>query len=214
MGISGTKMSVHSGMNEPKSWEHCELMCFLPADWDMPGAVGPGAQEKWSWPFNLLRAAGKYVSSTKAWVAYGHTLPNFNGEEGDEPLCPGSKLTGFLLVQPSMERPGFERLRLPDERIINLYLVVPITTAEAAWKVHAGADRSLNLITGFKNENEHAVIDYIIDSFRPCAVESLGSSTGSVLTAAELQQFLSFRAMLQGDSEDPQNETAEDIGVD
>ena len=40
MGISGTVMKVPRDIAHPERWQRCELICYLPADWEFPAALG------------------------------------------------------------------------------------------------------------------------------------------------------------------------------
>lgn len=173
MGISGTKMKVPNDISDPDLWSRCELMCYLPADWQLPGVLG-GLIDEWSWPIEMIRAIGEYVSRTASWIADMHGLPSMLRPPG-YPVVQGSKITNCIVLEPTNERDGFERVALPSGETVNLYLVVPLSSAEAQWKREVGAENSIFHFVGSKEEGRDSVaVDYVISTFRPCAVDDLG----------------------------------------
>jgi hypothetical protein len=42
MGVSGTRMKVPDDIEDGDQYARCELMCYLPADWHFPAALGVG----------------------------------------------------------------------------------------------------------------------------------------------------------------------------
>jgi hypothetical protein len=59
---------------------------------------------------------------------------------------------------------------------VQFLLVVPVTSAEAAWKREVGIEASLYYCIGSKAiGGENVMIDYVIDPQRPCAVTDLGA---------------------------------------
>jgi hypothetical protein len=175
MGISGTKMNVPQDVDNPEGrWNRCELMCYLPASWEFPTSLGNESDEK-SWPIDMMRAVGMYVSQTGAWLGESHGLPNMSSDPPGQVFCPQTKLSHVILLDPScIESPGFSPLVLPDGSFINFYLTVPLTSEEAAWKRAVGAADSIYYAVGSKEVGGDAIaIDYIIDPSRPCAVIDL-----------------------------------------
>ena len=64
---------------------------------------------------------------------------------------------------------------LPNGEVVNFYLVVPLTAAEAQWKREVGAEKSIFYMVGSKEEGgDNIAVDYAISTFRPCAVDDLG----------------------------------------
>lgn len=150
-------------------------MCYLPADWKFPaslGGVDVNVTEE-SWPIDMIRSLSTYVQATGSWLAEDHGLPNLCGEETGVPFTPNTKLSHMILLSPVMEDDDFSIVNV-DGTFVNLYLVVPLTAAEAAWKREVGASNSIYYIVGSKAlGGEHVLVDYIIDPKRPCCVTDL-----------------------------------------
>ncbi len=150
-----------------------------------------------NWPIQLLRDIAQYVNVYGAWVAEDHGLPNFLSDPPGLPFTPTTKLSHVILLSPVEEEERMTFCIVPDKKndeeqgeekpsnateeeeekkgqMVNFYLVVPLTTAEAQWKREVGASESIYYIVGSKAiGGNHVMVDYVIDHSRPCAVEDL-----------------------------------------
>eukprot|EP01040_Poterioochromonas_malhamensis_P008907 gene8907-9644_t len=204
MGLSGTKMNVPEGISNPNDYARAELICYLPPDWSFPPALGEGLNEQ-NWPLEMLRSYVQYVSSTKAWIARYHGLPNILSDPPGQQFVPCVPFSHVVLFDTEVnEKPGFAVADVDGEKV-NFYLVVPVTAAEAAWKREVGIEDSLFYAVGSKEESESVCIDYVIDPNRKCAV-----------TYHHLPEEIEFHRAQQGsededDSED-EGEGSEDEG--
>lgn len=173
-GISSTKMRVPDTIDEGEKYDRCELMCYLPADWQFPHSlVGPVDEQ--SWPFEFLRSIGGYVQQTGAWLAEDHGLPNFLSDPPGGPYLPGNNYLNAILLLPN-EDPSFCAVCISETENtwVNFYLVVPLTPDEAAWKREVGAENSIYYIVGSKAlGGDNVLVDYIIDPRRGCAVRDM-----------------------------------------
>jgi len=136
MGLSGHRMKTPSDMERPEQWRLCELMCYLPADWEPPqGLTGEVTEE--NWPLQMIREIARYVVEVDSYITESHGLCNMIG--GDKPLgtpfVPGSELTSTILLWPFTEHEDVAQYDAPnphtgEEECINLYLAVPVTDKE------------------------------------------------------------------------------------
>jgi hypothetical protein len=151
-------------------------MCYLPADWVFPKSVGMGEPlDENNWPLKMLRQYVDYVAATRNWVSYSHGIPNVMSEPHGEPFIPSTKLSHVVLLRPDNEEEGFSCCKVKRKKV-QFLLVVPVTSAEAAWKREVGIDASLYYCIGSKAiGGENVMIDYVIDPQRPCAVMDLGA---------------------------------------
>lgn len=153
----------------------------------------------------MLRSYVQYVSSTKAWIARYHGLPNILSDPPGQQFVPCVPFSHVVLFDTEVnEKPGFAVADVDGEKV-NFYLVVPVTAAEAAWKREVGIEDSLFYAVGSKEESESVCIDYVIDPNRKCAV-----------TYHHLPEEIEFHRAQQGsededDSED-EGEGSEDEG--
>jgi hypothetical protein len=154
----------------PGRTKYSELLCYLPANWEMPNALaGPITPQ--NWPFEMLRSLCSYVGRTHAWLSYDHGIPNLV-REGT--FAEGTKLASTVLLRPCNEAESFGSLAiLPQNVFVNFLLVVPVTLAEADWKRRVGAANSIYFMVGDKENDPEIAVGYVIDPLRPCAVEDL-----------------------------------------
>ena len=178
-------------------------MCYLPADWKFPSSLGGAQVTDESWPIDMIRSLSKYVQATGSWLAENHGLPNFSGEETGMPFTPSTKLSHMILLSPIMEDDDFNVVNV-DGTFVNLYLVVPLTAAEAAWKREVGAVNSIYYIVGSKAlGGEHVLVDYIIDPKRPCCVTDLN--------CREIYDNLPHEQDEEEESEDEESDDEDDM---
>ncbi|WP_294391129.1 suppressor of fused domain protein [Prosthecobacter sp.] len=154
-GMSDRPMTVPSGAEE---FRHAELMICLPAEWKLAqsqmGEVGPADfnDERNYWPVRWLKKLARLPHEYDTWIGPSHTIPN-----GDpaEPLAIGLPFTGFLVFHPAMVPDGFHRLCVSDEKTINFYAIIPITTNEMDFKLQHGAAALLQRLM------EHGVTELV-----------------------------------------------------
>jgi hypothetical protein len=172
MGMSGTKMNVPHDLPDRELYARAELLCYLPANWNLPKALGGPITEE-NWPVEMIRSLANYVIATGNWLADDHGIANLLSEPPGQPFVPSTKLANMILLEPVNEDDGFSYVDVNDERV-NFYVVVPLTAAEAQWKREVGAANSIHHIVGSKAiGGENVMVDYIIDAKRPCAIEDL-----------------------------------------
>jgi hypothetical protein len=147
-------------------------MCYLPADWKFPQALG-GKVDAQNWPVEMLRSLARYVNTTGAWLAEDHGVPNLLSDPPGLPFAQQTKLSHMILLAPVNEDEDFASVEVGNTRV-NFYLVIPITAAEATWKREMGAEKSIYYVVGSQKEaGDDVFIDYIIDPTRPCTVDDL-----------------------------------------
>ncbi len=147
-------------------------MCYLPADWKFPQALG-GKVDVQNWPVEMLRSLARYVNTTGAWLAEDHGVPNLLSDPPGLPFTHQTKLSHMILLAPVNEDEDFSSVEVGNNRV-NFYLVIPITAAEATWKREMGAEKSIYYVVGSQEEaGDDVFIDYIIDASRPCTVDDL-----------------------------------------
>eukprot|EP01033_Poteriospumella_lacustris_P011462 gene11462-8156_t len=151
MGMSGTKMNVPADVVGGEEYQYAEVMCYMPADWEMPLTSAANQITSNNWPVEMLRSLAGYVASTRCWVAEGRVIPSLLTDSLGEPFHASTKLANMILLAPVDEAEGFETVNV-NGNTVNFYVVVPLTPAEAQWKREVGAAKSIHYIVGNKRE--------------------------------------------------------------
>lgn len=130
MGLSGYKMKVPERVGNPKHFQRCELMVYMPADWDPVPGFNMGPISATNWALYALKCIAEYTVVQEVWVSMWHGIPSITDfEHPGTPFLPDSLLNSTLLVPPVNEHlPPFK-----DEasgEIVNFWLIVPMTNDE------------------------------------------------------------------------------------
>ena len=91
MGMGAHRMNVPEELAEYKL-ERAELAIALPPDWKLD--EGSMKDERWYWPFRLLKVLARLPISSDTWLGFGHTM----GKQS--PFAENTALCGALLVGP------------------------------------------------------------------------------------------------------------------
>lgn len=105
--------------------KYIELAMCLPADWRLDReALDDPAN---TWPLDLLTNLGHYAHAKGKWLGWGHVISN-----GDpaEPLDPGTKLCGCVLLDPISFPEGFARIEVSQGKPVHILSVVPLYAEE------------------------------------------------------------------------------------
>ena len=146
-GVSDDPMHVPRG-REPE--RRCELLTYLPADWEL--------EQQW-WPGALLRMLGQFVHEDETWFEPGHTVLV---AEPDETYAEHTLVSAVLLRAPAAEDPRFDTLVI-DGTPCRFLWAFAITQAECDLKLEHGSDALLALI------GEHD-LSHVVDPGRRCLV--------------------------------------------
>lgn len=121
VGMSDLPMPVPENAEAPR---YLELMMTLPESWKLGDQSA--TQPEWHWPVRQLLSLALYPRKFSTWLGWGHTVPN-----GDppEPLAPGTKLCGAIIVPSLLVPTGFYELKT-DAQTIAFYSVVPLYREE------------------------------------------------------------------------------------
>lgn len=92
----------------------------------------------------LLRSIAHFVHDYRAWLHWGHTMPN---GQPPQPLFGTKHLDAMLFTIPIIQPDASlgEKLLL-DSQPVNLLWLIPITTAECELKLEQGADALYGLL--------------------------------------------------------------------
>jgi len=146
-GMSDREMNVPERVDAPR---HIELVVTLPERW----WIGEAAFESdnWYWPVRQLKTLARFPHKYDTWLAEGHTVTN---DDPPQPLAPGTRLCGALLLPPQHVPQAFRELRIDGKKTIRFLAVVPLYEEEMALKMRDGTAALLKLL------GKHRVTDVI-----------------------------------------------------
>ena len=112
-----------------------ELLMMLPPDWKINNR-----EEKWFWPFHVLRSAGRIPAIYDSWLCFGHTVDN------GEPFAGNTKLCATLLTLPygdyfTTADGSVSVCPLSEKEDVNFYNVTPIYRDEAMFIKENGSGK-------------------------------------------------------------------------
>lgn len=134
-GTSDLPMTVPE---DAEDLRFAELLLSLPKSWT-PGPLWEMNfdDESRYWPIRLLASLARLPHEYGTWLGPGHTIPN-----GDPPApyAPDTELCCAVILPPLTIAPGFETLRVREDKVINFYAVVPIYESEMHFKLKKGSE--------------------------------------------------------------------------
>lgn len=134
-GLSGFQMPLPETVRgkQRKLMERCELMVYLPPDWQMPPVVA--GWDAASWPITMMKAVAKYLVTENTFICPTHGFKHIR--ENQLPLTDESLLRGLLIVSPIKETQDFAVLKI-GRAYVNFNVVVPLTDDEFELKQKMG----------------------------------------------------------------------------
>ena len=139
-GMSALPMHVP---DEVTSSAFAEVMMLLPKDWNLDDASF--SDERNYWPIRLMKELMMLPHAEKTWLGYGHTY----GHQDDDEFAPGVGFNSVMLAH-SMELSGdFTTINLENDKIIDIYTLIPLYKEELAFKKQNGAEQLLERFDQF-----------------------------------------------------------------
>lgn len=148
MGMGSYQMNVPEEMKEDNI-DRAELLITLPADWEIGSS-----DEKWYWPFRLLKMLAHLPHETYSWLGWGHSI------DYQEPYAENTGLCSSILIDPQIND-DCDTCKLPNGSIVNFYQIIPLYKNELLYKINYGADALFD-----KMEN----VSFIVDVDRECVI--------------------------------------------
>ena len=151
-GMSDIRMAAPDGFEE---FGYAELMICLPSDWPLSGERIK--DEKHYWPMRILKYLARLPHAYDTWLWATHTIPN-----GDppEPFAKNTKLSGVLVMYPSLMPEGFSRLKVSDQKELYFLSLLPIYKEEMDFKLDKGLDPLIDKL-------DKANVTELLDILRP-----------------------------------------------
>lgn len=151
MGMGAHAMNVPKELPEYEELEHAELVLCLPPDWK----VGE-SDEKWFWPFTLLKSLARLPINCSSWLGWGHSVDNCL------PFAENTKLCGSILLFPTDIDEGGDRVTLPSGTVVNFFEVIPLYREEMNFKKDNDTESLLERMK---------FCDHVVDINRPNCCE-------------------------------------------
>lgn len=135
---SGMSDRPMSAPEQAPDCKYAELMLCLPPTWPITQEAF-NAEENY-WPERWLKILARFPHEHNTWLWFGHTMPN-----GDppQPFAPNEKFSCMMLGPAMTVSAEFWKLRVPDEKTIFFFSVLPILPDETDFKLKHGADAFL-----------------------------------------------------------------------
>ena len=151
-GMSDKPMAAPPGR---EAWRFAELMLCLPAEWKMMETDFKDSANYW--PIRWLKILARFPHEYKTWLCWGHSMPN-----GDpaEPLDSSVPFDGVMLLRPQTVPKEFWSLKIRDDKVIQLFSVIPLFPGEMRLKLKEGAET-------LEKRFEQRKVSEIVDPFRP-----------------------------------------------
>lgn len=131
MGMGAYKMNVPEELREYKL-ERAELAIALPGNWQLDEESMK--DERWYWPFRLLKTLARLPIESDTWLGFGHTIDN------QSPFAGNTKLCASMLIGPKCVNEDCEVCILQGGEVINFYQVIPLYSEEMEYKLEYDAD--------------------------------------------------------------------------
>lgn len=148
MGMGAYDMNVPEELKE-RNISRAELLITLPPDWE----IGNN-DEKWYWPFRLLKKLAHLPYETHSWFAWGHTIDHGKPYAENTAFC-----SSILIDQQVSNDDNSYTCELPDGSIVNFYQVIPLHKNELLYKMNYGADALFD-----KMEDVNFIVDVARES--------------------------------------------------
>ena len=151
-GMSDRPMQAPAGREE---WRYAELMLCLPKEWKLEQTDFKDPANYW--PIRWLKVLARFPHEYKAWLCWGHTMPN-----GDpaQPLHSSVPFDGVMLLRPQTVSKEFWRLKIREDKVIHFFSVIPLYPGEMSLKLKEGAEQ-------LEKRFEKRKVSEIVDARRP-----------------------------------------------
>ncbi len=132
MNVGEYKMKVPRGVPN-----RMELVMRLPKDWDIKSS-----EEKYAWPFRLMKQLGRYPLYCESYLANGHTICS----EDLEPYAKGLSFSNSIIYisETIMGGPAF--VELSQRKKVVFYDVIPIYDEELTYSFDESSEALLSLM--------------------------------------------------------------------
>jgi hypothetical protein len=124
-GMSALPMKIPEDI---ASSEFAEVMILLPKEWNLD--YKSFDDERNYWPIRIMKELMILPHPNKTWLGFGHTL----GHEDDEELAEGIGFNSVMLVHSMELSEEFTQIKLPNNKVIDIYTLIPLYKEELEFK--------------------------------------------------------------------------------
>lgn len=139
-GMSALPMSIPEDID---SSEFAEVMMLLPKEWNLQ--YESFSDERNYWPIRIMKELMMLPHSNNTWLGFGHTF----GHENDEELAEGIGFNSVMLAHSMELSEDFTQIELEDEKVIDIYTLIPLYGEELEFKKKNGASNLLERFDDF-----------------------------------------------------------------
>ena len=139
-GLSALPMKIPEDI---ESSEFCEIMMLLPNNWNIE--YESFDDERNYWPFRVMKQLMMLPHPNKTWLGYGHTF----GHKDDEEFAEGVGFNSVLLANSMELSTEFTEVELKDDKIIDIYTLIPLYKEELEFKKENGTNDLLEKFDEF-----------------------------------------------------------------
>ncbi|MCD4693172.1 MAG: suppressor of fused domain protein [Calditrichales bacterium] len=138
-GMSALPMKIP---HEIDSSEFAEVMMLLPKEWNLE--YDSFNDERNYWPFRIMKNLCKLPHINNTWLGYGHTY----GLEEDGEFAKGIGFNSVILLNSIELSSYFIQIEL-DNKLIDIFSVIPLYKEELAYKKEYGTSELLKKFDDF-----------------------------------------------------------------
>ena len=100
--------------------DRAEYVVYLPADWKLDDVSLK--DERYYWPFRVLKDTARLPIWTESWLGYGHTID----KEEQELLTEGKPYSSVLLTCPAPDFGTMQYADLSSGKSVSFYMIHPL----------------------------------------------------------------------------------------
>lgn len=133
--------------------DRAEYVVYLPADWKLDDVSLK--DERYYWPFRMLKDTARLPIWTESWLGYGHTIGPGEGKL----LTEDRPYNSVLLTCPA---PDFDTMRYADlssGKSVSFYLIHTLTSEELDYKKETSASDLIDKIYPENCDNMEVFLD-------------------------------------------------------
>ena len=133
--------------------DRAEYVVYLPADWKLDDVSLK--DERYYWPFRVLKDTARLPIWTESWLGYGHTID----KEEQELLTEGKPYSSVLLTCPAPDFGTMQYADLSSGKSVSFYMIHPLTPEELAYKKESCASDLIDKIYPENCDNMEVFLD-------------------------------------------------------
>ena len=139
-GMSALPMTIPEDID---SSEFVEIMILLPKEWNLE--YESFSDEKNYWPLRAMKGIMITPHENNTWLGFGHTY----AYEGNDEFAEGIGFNSLMLAHSMELSDDFTQIELANDKVIDIYTLIPLYKEELEFKKKNGARALLELFDEF-----------------------------------------------------------------